>query len=63
MRSWKYKKIKDEQRKAKRRGKQRAVKSGCYLKQDKEVVTTGYKDLEFVKRMKKLIWRSVFGRK
>jgi hypothetical protein len=58
--SWKYKKIKNEQRKAKRRGKQRAVRSGLYINQTKEIKTVGYKDSEFFKRMKKLIWRNVF---
>ena len=65
MRSWKQKKIRIERMRAKRRGKQRAVRSGCYLKAtvEPEKKPTGYKDfesLEFIKKMKKLAWRSVF---
>ncbi len=50
---------------AKRRGKQRAVKSGCYIKAtvEPEKKPTGHKDVEFVKKMKKLAWRSIFRNK
>ena len=59
MHSWKHKKLRLEQNKAKRRGKQRVVRSGCYIKAtvEPEKKPTGYKDfesLEFIKKMKKL---------
>lgn len=70
MHSWKYKKIKNEQRKARR--KKRRLIAISHAKRDymedilqgeKEIEKTGYINSEFLARMKKIIWRNVFRSK
>lgn len=70
MHSWKYKKLKNEQRKARR--KRRRLVAISHAKRDymdkilqgeKEVKKTGYINPEFLARMKKIIWRNVLRNK
>jgi len=73
MRSWKQKKIRDERRKARRRGKQRFARSGCFKmpayigpaasRNLGSLESSSHKGAGLLEKLRKISWRRIFRNK